>query len=334
MGKLPNRELTRLLACIKKDARTIVPPTPGYDSGVHLVSDDLCLVISTDPCINVPAKYFGWLLIHYAASDVALFGAKPKYCTVNLLGPASTKHALLFNIMKHACRASEELGVNIVTGHTGIYSGLTTVVGVCTTYGFVNRERLITPGNAKAGDSILCVKTVGLETVVNFCLANKVIARSLLGSRRADEIAKSVPLESCVREALLLANTKGVHAMHDATEGGLTTALNEMVEASNNGFEVDFRKFPFASGMQELGAFFRLSDEEMIATSSTGTFLAAVDPRAEETAISVLKENGVDAQVIGRFIQQQSRVLIKDGRKTSFPRKGCDPYERILSGKV
>ena len=53
-------------------------------------------------------------------------------------------------------------------------------------------------------------------------------------------------MQSCVREALQLARTGGVHAMHDATEGGFVAALNELAEASKVGFRVDWEKIPIA----------------------------------------------------------------------------------------
>ena len=72
MGKLNSEELQKLLSCIKKDTRVILPPAVGYDAGVHLMGDN-CVVVATDPCIGVPENWFGWLLINYAASDMALF---------------------------------------------------------------------------------------------------------------------------------------------------------------------------------------------------------------------------------------------------------------------
>ncbi len=161
MGKLASEELRKLLGCIKKDAKVIVPPMLGYDSGVHMI-DDRYLVVSTDPCIGVPEEWFGWLLVHYAASDVALFGAKPEFCTINLLGPLSTTPQTFQAIMMQVCAAADELGMAIVTGHTGIYDGLSKMVGACTAYGTVAKEKLITPGNAKAEDLILCTKSIGL----------------------------------------------------------------------------------------------------------------------------------------------------------------------------
>ena len=45
----------------------------GYDAGVHRLGDKY-VVVAADPCTGVPEEWFGWLLINYAASDVALFG--------------------------------------------------------------------------------------------------------------------------------------------------------------------------------------------------------------------------------------------------------------------
>src|SRR3972149_6496045 len=90
MGKLAPKELKKLLGCIRKDSRVIIPPHAGYDSGVHRLEGKY-VVVSTDPCTGVPEEWFGWLLINYAASDVAFFGAKPEFCTINLLAPLATK---------------------------------------------------------------------------------------------------------------------------------------------------------------------------------------------------------------------------------------------------
>ena len=40
MGKL-GYKLKKLLSCIKKDSRVVVPPMPGYDTGVHLIGQAL-----------------------------------------------------------------------------------------------------------------------------------------------------------------------------------------------------------------------------------------------------------------------------------------------------
>jgi hydrogenase expression/formation protein HypE len=68
--------------------------------------------------------------------------------------------------MSQSCGAADELGISIVTGHTATYNGVSTLVGVCTGYGHVDKDKLITPIGAKPNDTIVCIKPTGLETVV------------------------------------------------------------------------------------------------------------------------------------------------------------------------
>lgn len=333
MGKLSSEELQKLLSCVKSDPRVIVPPSPGFDSGVHLIGDKY-LVVSTDPCIGVPDNWFGWLLINYAASDVALFGAKPEFCTINLLGPASIEPQMFKVALEQACSAADELGMAIVTGHTGMYAGLSQLIGVCTAYGIVEKENLITPSNAKAEDLILCTKPVGLEILVNFSLMHKALAQKLFGAAQAEKLAGLVRMQSCVKEALRLAKIDGVHAMHDATEGGLVAALNEMASASDLGFHVSFEKIPVSPEARKLQERFRLSDEQVLSMSSTGMIIAAVDAQAKEHVENVLRENGVAPSFLGVFTKSKNRVLLRNGEAMPFPQVADDPYERILSAKV
>ena len=333
MGKLAAEELQKLLRCIKKDPRVIVPPLLGHDSGVHLMGGKY-LVVSTDPCVGVPEKWFGWLLIHYAASDVALFGAKPEFCTINLLGPMSTKPQVFQAVMEQACSAADKLDMAIVTGHTGTYEGILRLVGVCTAYGTVAKEKLITPGNAKAGDLILCTKAVGLEILVNLSLTHRALAQKLFGIKQTEKLANLVHMQSCVWEALQLTETGGVHAMHDATEGGLVAALNEVAEASRVGFNVEFEKIPISLEVRKLQKNFKLSDEQVLSMSSTGTIIAAVDAQAKEKVEETLRKNGFSARLLGTFTKSKNRVLVKSDRGMPFPQVADDPYDRILLSKV
>jgi hydrogenase maturation factor len=333
MGKLSTENLKRLLSCIRNDPNVIVPPLPGFDSGVHSI-DDKYMVVSTDPCIGVPEKWFGWLLIHYAASDVALFGAKPQYGAINLLGPPATTPDTFFKVMRQACKTADEIGMRIVTGHTGTYKDLSALTGVCTAYGLIEKQELILPSGAKAGDYILCTKQVGLEIAVNLAVANEAVAERLFGTKRTRELKQLVTMQSCVKDALQLSRISGVHAMHDATEGGVRVALSEMAEASHLGFKIEFENVPVAEESHVLKEHFRLSDSQLLSMSSTGTVLAAVSPKSKDLAVETLSLNGIKASVLGVFAKSMKRTLVKQGEQTAFPRTGQDPYERILSGRL
>jgi len=332
MGKLSNQQLQKLLSFIKVNDQVIVPPMIGYDAGVHRLGDQM-LVVSTDPCTGVPKEWFGWFLINYAASDLSLFGAKPQFCTVNLLGPKSTDPTVFYEIMEQTCNAADEQGIAIVRGHTGMYDSLNDLLGVCTIYGLVEPDRLITPGNAKPGDLIMCTKPIGVETLTNFALSHPKIATEMFGAKKTKKLAGMIKLQSCTKEAQHLAQTGCVNAMHDVTEGGLITALNEIAEASNVGLKITWEDIPIQNEIDILKEQFNLNDEQILALSSTGTILAAVPVELKQKAIEVLKQQGLQAYFIGKFTKDKERIFIKTGKKNNFPTTAEDAYTRILANK-
>jgi hydrogenase maturation factor len=331
VGKLAPDDLREVIACIKKTIEVVVPPKPGFDAGAHEIGDDTCIVIATDPCLGVPKEWFGWFLIHYAASDVAVFGAQPKFCTINLLGAPRTRKETFKAVMEQACTTTDDIGMAIITGHTGTYGGIPDLIGTCTAYGFIKREKIITPGGAQPGDYLLCTKPVGLETIVNFALTNKPLAEKLFGPERTRRLAKQISLQTCVEEALLMAEVGGVSAMHDATEGGLVAALNEIADASQVGFRLDYDRLPVPLELQELATHFHLSRTEMLSASSTGTLLAGVSRSREDRIIASLANRGFDAKIVGVLTESKQRLIKCAGKPVQFPRQAADPYAKILA---
>ena len=330
MGKLSGDELKKMLDCIKPDPRVMVPPKIGFDTGIHRLGD-LIIAIANDPCTGVPEDWFGWLLINYAASDLALSGAKPDFCTITLLGPRPTQASRFQTVMEQTCKAAHELGIAIVRGHTGMYDSLNDLVGVCTVYGAVPKGKIITSAGAKAGDLILCTKPLGIETITNYAISHKPTAQQLFGAEKQSEFATLVPLQSCVREAMALAQINGVHALHDATEGGFVAALNELAEASRIGFIVDWNKIPIPQEVGILQRHFVFDDEQLLALSSTGTILGAVDQEAVGEVALTLRSHGLTAHFIGQFTENKERKLTKNCTKGAFPTTAVDPYNEIMA---
>ena len=110
-------------------------------------------------------------------------------------------------------------------------------------------------------------------------------------------------------------------------------ALNELAEASRVGFYVDWNRLPISRDVRLLQDHFKLSDEHVLAMSSTGTILAAVDPKAKDKVVQVLNGNGLSAHFIGKFSYDTKRILLKKGIEMLFPEVAEDPYRQILSGK-
>lgn len=330
MGKLPTKTVKELLSCIKKNPHVIVPPMPGFDSGVHEIWGDMYMVVTTDPCLGVPKEWFGWFLVNYAASDVAVFGAKAEHAAINLLGPPKTDANVFKRIMRQACQTANEMRINIITGHTGTYDGLDTMVGTCTAYGFVEKSKLITPAGAKPNDDLLCIKPIGQETLTNYALTHRRQANKLFGVESTLWLAAQIKMQTCVNEALLLTQIGGVTAMHDATEGGLVAALNEIADASHLGFAIDYAKLPITRELRTFAGHFRLSRRQVMSISSTGTLIAAVSPEAKNKILQALAEQRATATSIGVFTKTRNRTLRYKGKIEKFPEQSDDSYGRIM----
>ena len=99
----------------------------------------------------------------------------------------------------------------------------------------------------------------------------------------------------------------GVGAMHDVTEGGIFGALWEMAEASGVGLEIDLKKIPLRQETVEVCEFFHINPYELI---SSGCMLMAAADGNE--LIRRLKENGIEATVIGKATAGNDRVLMNE----------------------
>jgi len=326
---MARKDLEDLLRCIRRPPDVLVPPMRGFDCGVHRLGRDHCIVISTDPCVNVPMEYFGWLLFHYSASDVSVFGASPNYCTVELLGPPNTRPSVFKKVMKQFCKSASDLGTVIITGHTGTYDGLKTFLGVCTAYGIIRRRDLVTPAGARPGDVILCTKPIGLEVLTNLALSKKRLATKLFGDRTR-YLAKQVHLQSCFEEARLLAKSGQVSAMHDATEGGLAACLNEIADASNVGFVLDYPSLQILPELKILSKHFDLSRDQILSMSSTGTLLASIPPNHARDVLETLRRKGIDSRTVGIITKSKKHLLRYDNQIMEFPRRLADPYADVV----
>jgi len=103
--------------------------------------------------------------------------------------------------------------------------------------------------------------------------------------------------------------------MHDATEGGLTAALNEMAEASNVGFKTELEKFQIPKEVNILQRYFNLSDEQVLSMSSTGTILAAIDAKAKDKVKAKLRQQGIKASYVGKFTKKPYTGEKREGHK-------------------
>ena len=300
-------------------AEVIVGPRMGVDAGIVRVGDQY-MAIAEDPIFPGPTtspEDFGWITVHIGASDVAVMGIKPQFMTYTLLLPPGTGEDYISRLVKSISENACELGISIVGGHTGFYDAVNIpIIGGITVWGM--GKDYVSPAGAKAGDLLIITKGAAIEAagILAQELGDELLAAGL--SKELLERAKGRFWEmTVVRDAEIAMAAGGVHAMHDATEGGLARGLWEVAEASRVGLRVERKLVPVPQDIQAVCEHFKLDPFEVI---SEGTLIIACEPTIADTIIGDFRKEGIDAAVIGEVVPlAEGRSWInQDGSKANL----------------
>jgi len=244
----------------------------GVDAAVVDIGAGKVLIIAEDPIFSIPKQpleMFGWYTVHIGASDVAVFGVKPRYMTYTLLMPPDTPDADFHRIVDAIHQTAVELEIAIVGGHTGYYPGFASpTIGGIAVFAVAEKGDYITPAGARPGDSVILTKGPAIETAGILSVLRE---EELIGRYPAPlvERAKALCRQMTVVEDALTAMAAGrVTAMHDATEGGVIGGLFEIANASGVGMEIDESLFVYPDEVRMVCEAFGLDPVSAIAEGS------------------------------------------------------------------
>jgi hydrogenase maturation factor len=260
LGKLPPDRLARLLQQLAaRDSSVLLGPGLGRDCAVIEFVGDQLLVAKCDP-ITFATDEIGWYAVQVNANDLATTGATPRWFLATVLLPQTIEPEKIDQIFDQMRAACVDVGATVVGGHTEVTYDLTRPIVVGTLLGTVRRDRLITPEGARPGDAIILTKRLAVE-------ATSIMAREKAADLR---LAFDEPfLQHCrrflhepgisvLRDAQIAVQVGYVHAMHDPTEGGVATALNEMALAARVDLRIDLDAVPIYPETQALCDYFGL----------------------------------------------------------------------------
>ncbi len=332
VGKLPPQLLERLLGKLAPtDPRVVMGPRLGEDAAVVDMGDRY-LVATADP-ITFATDEAGWYALHVNANDIAVRGARPTWFLATLLLPeGAATEALVERLFADLGEACAELGVALIGGHTEVTAGLPRAILSGCMLGEVEKDRLVTTGGARPGDTLLLTKGVPLEgaAIVARERAAEAGRRGVAADvvKRAQDFLRR-PGISVVPEARAACAAARVHAMHDPTEGGVATACWELAQAADVGLRVDRERIPVLREGRVLCEAFGL---DPLGTIASGSLLLAVDPGDAEGVIAACRGAGVDCAAIGRVTDASQGVsLVTGGHARPMPTFPQDEITRIFS---
>lgn len=308
--------------------RVLLGPGAGLDAAVIDVGGGRVMAIAEDPIFPAPGldlRLMGEFTVHIGASDVAVTGVRPEFMTYTLLMPGDTSAEIAETLVESISLAAGQLDIAIVGGHTGWYDAVTVpIVGGVTVWGFADSNAWISPGGAKAGDRILMTKAPGVEAAALLYAVYGERLSERIDARLTERLVARLGEISVVADALAVAGIEGVHAMHDATEGGVRGGLWEMQTAAGVSVSADFDSVGVPEDIRRLGEVLRFDPWAVI---SEGTLLAAVAPDAVKAVSKVWTEHGIPHAELGWFTapERPSRIRYQ-GVDHALNEPGEDPF--------
>lgn len=293
IGKLSNQDLERLVLShmphIGSDREC--GPSVGLDCAVLDMGGGMRLVLSSDP-VTASCEDAGRLAIQVSCNDIAASGVRPAGIMLVLVVPPDSGEDLISGLMDQAAGAAADLGVRIAGGHTEVSGSVNRAMLVTTAFGWTSGE-IVQASGARIGDTLLMTKTAGIE-------GTAILARDhadwLAVRLDGDTIgaAQAMIRRTGVVEEGLAAAAFGVHAMHDATEGGILGAVWELCSASGAGCRVRIRDIPVHPATTGVAGVFGIDPLRLI---SSGSMILASDH--PEGLIAALAAKGIECTPIG-----------------------------------
>lgn len=327
VGKLNWDDLKSIIDSSKGAIRNDVKIKSGIGEDCSVIDfGEYECVVSTDP-ITGAEKNPGKLAVNINCNDIASSGVEPLGILVTILAPENSSLEDIKSVMKEIGEETKKLNVEILGGHTEVTRAVNKMVISCTVIGKGLKDKSIATSGAKEDDDIIVTKSLCLEGtgIVVSDYTDKI--KGVLTCEEIAEAKAYLNSLSVVKEGVI-AGKFGVNSMHDITEGGVLGALWEVAKASNLGFRVYKEKMPISNITQKICNKYSIDPLRLI---SSGSML--ITTKNGDKLIDVLKEQGIEASIIGKIVKQNGILIEGHIEKEVLPPERDELFvleERII----
>jgi hydrogenase expression/formation protein HypE len=315
-----------------RDPRVLLGPGIGRDAAVIDLGGDRLLVAKTDP-VTFAADQIGHYTVNVNANDIACMGARPAWMLATALLPPGAPDDLPGVIFDQLIAACDALGVELVGGHTEVTPDITQPIVVGAMLGEAARDEIVLGEGAQPGDLVILSKGIAIE------------GTALLAREFAPALDRGGVDAATVRRAAALLHDPGIgvvadaravcaathpRALHDPTEGGLATALEELAVASNCTIRIDLSRVRVLEETRRICEALALDPYGLLAS---GALLAIVAPHDGDAVIASLRGAKIDGQVIGEVESGRAGVIMGDqDTAVPLPHFHRDQIARFIEG--
>lgn len=328
-GKFPNDLLKKYLDAFDfRDPSVIIHPGIGEDIAAVTVEGEEVLILKSDP-ITFATDAIGQYAVLVNANDIATSGALPRWLLATLMFPLGTTPAEVFEVLGDLETTCRNWRITLCGGHTEITDAVTRPVVTGMLAGTVAKKGLVDKSGMRSGDIVLLTKAVAVE-------GTSILAREF-GAELKERGMSEAELAVCrgflsrigiLEEARIAAASGGVSAMHDVTEGGLSTALEELSIAGGHEIRVILENIPVFPETEKIC---ELLDIAPLGLIGSGSLLIACREARCPSLIREIHEAGIQVTVIGKVLEPGHGIIaVREGRSAEWPRFETDEIARVF----
>ncbi len=254
-------------------------------------------------------------------NDIICTGAKPMFF-LDYIACGKNIPEKIEQIVKGVAEGCVQSGAALIGGETAEHPGLMAedeydLAGF--SVGIIDEKKILDKANVKAGNAIIALPSSGVHSN-GFSLVRKVFDIENTDSlyRYEERLGKPLgevlltPTKIYVKPVLALLEKVQVNAIAHITGGGF---YENMPRAFEKNLSARVHK-----GTWNIPEVFKLIEEvgnipehDMYNTFNMGVgMIAIVEQKDAETAVNLLKENGIEASVIGEMIEGDHSVIIEE----------------------
>jgi hydrogenase expression/formation protein HypE len=254
------------------------------------------LAFTTDSYVVSPLFFpggdIGDLAVNGTVNDLAVSGARPRWLSAGFILEEGFPVADLTRIAASMARAAAHAGVAVVTGDTKVVErGKADGCYINTAgIGVLNSPVRLGAAHCQPGDAVIVSGPIGEHGIT------VMLARGEL-DLEADVRSDTAPLHDLVA-SLLETSREKVHALRDATRGGVATVVNEIARASRVSVVIDESAIPVRP---EVSGACEILGIDPLYVACEGRLVAVVDSGAADRALECLRTHplGRGAAVVG-----------------------------------
>ncbi len=254
-------------------------------------------------------------------NDIICVGAKPLFF-LDYIACGKNKPERIAEIVSGVCEGCVQSGAALIGGETAEHPGLMPeddydLAGF--TVGVVDKPKMIDNSKMAVGDVVIGLPSTGIHSN-GFSLCRKVfdidnnnpeiyVSREELGGKSIAE-ALLEPTKIYVKPVLALIEKVNVKGISHITGGGFYENIPRSIPDGLCA-KIDREKVKVLPIFDLIMKWGDVPERDMFNTYNMGVGMSVVIPADQvETSLELLKENGIDAYVIGEIIEGEEKVIL------------------------